>query len=46
MDEKQMVPPWILDFFLHYVLPDALEYLSGICRNERFKTDCHSFVDI
>lgn len=46
MDEKQMVPLWIPDFLFPYVLPDALEYLAGICRNEGFKTDCHPFMDI
>lgn len=31
MDEKQMVPLWLFGFLFRHVLPDAVEYLSGLC---------------
>lgn len=41
-----MVPLRIPDFLFCYVLPDALEYLSGIFRCAGTKTDSQAFVDL
>ena len=32
VDEKQMVPLWLPDFLFCHVLPNAMDYLSGLCR--------------
>lgn len=41
-----MVSIWIFDFLLCDVLPDALEYLSGIFGSAGLKADRHSALDI
>lgn len=46
MDEKQEVSLWLSDFLLCDVLPDALEYISRICRSSGFETDCYTALDI
>ena len=45
MDEKQMVSLWIFNFLFCNVLPDALEYLSGIFRHSGSETGCDASVD-
>ncbi len=45
MAKKQMVPLWIPNFLFHHVLPDALEYLSGIFRYTGITAGRHASVD-
>ena len=33
MDEVKILSIWVFDFLLHHVLSDALEHLSGLCRD-------------
>ena len=46
MDEKEMVSVWIFNLLFRNVFPDALEYLSGICRCAGSYTGGNIAVDI
>ena len=42
----QMVPLWLPGLFLHHVLPDAMEYLSGVCRDTESQAGGHAALDV
>lgn len=46
VDEEQMVPLWLPGLFLHHVLPDALEYISGFCRSAGPAAGGYAAVDL
>lgn len=46
MDEEQGFPLRLPDLFLHHVLPDALEHLSGVRRRTGSQTGGNASLDV